>query len=112
MNVLSERLKIAVDYLRLSGYAKSRSEIANRIGIHPPALSMCLNGDRVPTWGMLLDLCDIYPINFWWLRSGEGDMIGACERELALRKKIEVLEQRIKVLEKAVRLNTNNLKAL
>ena len=100
MNELSHRLSLAIDFLKRNGYASNDVEIAKKLGIFPSALNMVKKGERVPTWGMLLDFCDHYPISFWWLRSGEGDMIGNGDRIIALLKKIEELENRIRELEK------------
>ena len=98
MNELSQRLRKAVDFLKENGYAKSYLEIAQNSGIKPESLSMTKKGTRVPTWDLLLKICDYYPINFAWLRTGEGDMIKDY-RELALLRKIAELEGRIRELE-------------
>ena len=100
MNELTQRLNLAIDFLEKNGYAKNDSAIARAIGVTAPFLSMCKSGSRKIPWEMLLDLCDHYPINFWWLRSGEGDMIGGSIREHSLLRKIAVLEDRIRQLEK------------
>lgn len=97
---VSERLKEAVDFLVANGYERSDAALARRIGVAYSTLCMAKRGTRAPTWAMLLDLCDAYPINFWWLRSGEGEMTGGrFRRELALMKRIERLEGRIRELE-------------
>ena len=98
MNELSERLARALDFLKRNGYAKSDIEIAKKVGCTAPSLNMAKMGVRTPTWDLLLNLCDHYPINFWWLRSGEGSMIKD-GHELALLQKIEQLENRIRELE-------------
>ena len=94
MNELSERLREAVDFLRKNGYAKNASAIARRIGVTKSTMSMAMNGSRVPTWDMLLDLCDEYPVNFWWLRTGKGDIVKD-EAEVRLLKRIRDLEDEI-----------------
>jgi len=97
MNELSARLRKAVDFLKKNGYARFDAEIARMLGVRYPALCMALNGSRTPTWELLLDFCDNYPINFWWLRTGEGYMIKD-ERELMLLRRIEELEREIALL--------------
>ena len=92
MNEISQRLRQAVDFLKKSGYAKSDSEVAGKIGVLRSTFSMSTNGSRPPTWDMLLDFCDIYPIEFEWLRTGRGSMVKG-DRELALLKRIEELEK-------------------
>lgn len=92
---LSDRLTDAVFFLERSGFAKNHISIARELGVSPATLTMAMKGSRVPTWDMLLKFCDVYPINFQWLRSGEGDMIGGREREVALLKRIVELERRI-----------------
>lgn len=99
-NELSYRLKTAVDFLKENGYAKNDLEIARTIKVAQTSFCMSMKGDRVPTWGMLLNFCDCYPINFWWLKTGQGDMIGRSIREFALMQEIEALKQRISELEK------------
>ena len=61
------------------------------------SLCMSMNGTRVPTWELLLDLCDAYPINFAWVRTGAGDMIKE-DREAALLKRIAELEAELRRL--------------
>ena len=91
MNELSQRLRQAVDFLKKNGYAKSDAEVAGKIGVLKSTFSMAAKGSRAPTWEMLLDFCDAYPIDFWWLRTGKGSMVKG-ERELTLLKRIEELE--------------------
>ena len=94
MNELSHRLQLALDFLKKNGFAKTDREIAERLGVQVTGLNMAKNGDRVPTWDLLLKLCDHYPINFWWLRSGDGSMIKE-DKTIALLKRIEELEKKI-----------------
>lgn len=98
MNEISKRLSRAVKFLRTNGFAKNDFAIAKKMGVAPSTLSMAIQGARVPGWDLLLTFCDNYPINFWWLRSGEGSMIRG-DREIALLQKIEQLEKRIQELE-------------
>ena len=79
MNELSERLGKSVKFLIENGYAKTNREIAAKLGVTNPTLSMAITGARTPTWSLLLKLCDIYPVSFDWLRFGSGDMIGTKE---------------------------------
>ena len=97
MNELSERLNSAVDFVIRSGFAQNRSAIARRLGVTKSTMTMATNGTRVPTWEMLLDFCDAYPINFRWLRAGAGDMIKE-DREAALLKRIAELEAEVERL--------------
>ena len=94
MNELSERLRLAVEFVKRNGYAKSNASIARRIGVLNSTLTMVTNGTRVPTWELLLDFCDAYPINFRWIRTGEGAMIRE-DRETALLKRIAELEAEV-----------------
>ena len=97
MNELSERLHTAVEFLKENGYAETDLEIARRCGIAQSSFCMILKGGRVPTWGLLLDFCDAYPIDFSWIRTGEGDMLKS-EREIRLLKRIMSLEEEIRRL--------------
>jgi len=94
MNELSERLKKAVDFLKRSGYVKSYADVARRVGVTSSTITMVLNGTRVPTWELILDFCDAYPVNIRWIRKGDGMMIRE-DREMALLKRIEELEKMI-----------------
>lgn len=98
MNEISHRFQQALDFVIDKGYAVSEARIAGELGFKPSALNMAKK--RGPSWDLLLKFCDVYPINFWWLRSGEGNMIGNGEREIALLQKIAQLESRIAELEK------------
>ena len=99
MSVISNRFQQALDFVIDKGLAQSESEIARELGLKPSGLNMAKK--RGPSWDLLLRFCDIYPINFWWLRSGEGDMISNGERrQIALLQKIAQLEAKIAELEK------------
>lgn len=100
MNDLSKRLALAIDYIKEAGYERFDSSIARKIGVGYSTLNMAKSGERAPTWGMLLNLCDRYPVSFWWLREGSGKMTdGRTKREQALREKVMELEGRIRELE-------------
>lgn len=94
MDGLSERLRKAVEFLKRNGYAKSSRDVARRLGVPDSTVSMAVNGTRRPSWELLLNFCDAYPIDFAWMRTGEGEMIKG-ERETALLKRIEELERTI-----------------
>lgn len=97
MDEISERLREAVSFLKRNGCAKSNRDIANRLGITESTVCMVLKGTRPPTWDLILALCDAYPIEFTWVRTGAGKMIKE-ERELALLKRIEELEREVERL--------------
>ena len=97
MNELSERLRLAVDFLKRNGYAGSNADIARAIHVIDSTFSMVLNGTRTPNWDLLLDLCDNYPINFWWLRTGKGSIVRG-DRENQLLKRIAELEEELRKL--------------
>ena len=98
MNEISNRFQQALDFVIDKGLAQSESEIARDLGLKPSGLNMAKK--RGPSWDLLLRFCDIYPINFWWLRSGEGDMIdNGDRRQIALLRKIAQLEKKIAELE-------------
>ena len=97
MNEISHRFQQALDFVIDKGLAQSEAKIAGELGVLPSALTMAKK--RTPSWDLLLRFCDLYPINFWWLRSGEGDMIGNGDRQIALLQKIAKLESRIAELE-------------
>jgi len=104
MGDISNRFQQALDFIINKGLAQSESEIARELGLKPSGLNMAKK--RGPSWDLLLRFCDIYPINFWWLRSGEGNMIGNGDRhiaqlqKIALLQKIAQLEAKIAELEK------------
>lgn len=95
MSELSERFSRAVAFVKENGYAKTNAEIAHRLGVTKSTLSMATSGSREPTWDLLLDFCDAYPVNFWWLRSGTGSIVKD-ENELRLLKRIEELESMLR----------------
>lgn len=100
MNDISDRFQQALDFVIDKGLAQSEAAIARTLGVTASTVNMAKKGERVPTWDMLLRFCDLYPINFWWLRSGEGNMIGNGDRQIALLQKIAQLEAKIAELEK------------
>lgn len=97
MNEVSERFQQALDFIIANGFVKSESVVAAELGISPQALTMAKR--RGPSLEILLGLSDRYPISFWWLRAGEGDMIRNADRQGALLQKIEQLEKKISELE-------------
>ena len=97
MNDLSERLRQAADFLVANGYAKNDSDIARKMGLTKSTICMVLNGSRTPGWGLLLDFCDVFPISFRWLRSGQGNMVKV-DRETALLNRIAELEAEVRAL--------------
>lgn len=97
MSSISQRFQQALDFIINKGLAQSESEIARELGLKPSGLNMAKK--RGPSWDLLLRFCEHYPINFWWLRSGEGDMIGNGDRQIALLQKIAKLEAKIAELE-------------
>ena len=84
-------------YLKENGYAKSDRQIADAVGVSACYFSMATRGDRVPSWNFLLDFCDKYPINFWWIRDGKGSMLKG-DTELLLLGRIKELENEILLL--------------
>ena len=95
MSDISIRFRQALEFVVAHGFARSESAIARKLGVTAPAISMAKSGEREPSWEMLLNFCDHYPINFWWLRSGEGDMIGNGDRVVSLLQEIKELEKRL-----------------
>ena len=103
MNEMKERFSRAVTYVISSGLARSEREIARTIGVSPVSLNMAKTNYRGGhNWDIILAFCDHYPINFWWIRSGEGDMIGSGDRVVALLKKIGELEGQLAHLAKGL----------
>ena len=97
MGALSERLAQAVEFLKRNGYAKTNADVARALGVTNSAMSMAVKGSREPTWEMLLDFCDVYPIDIRWFRTGAGSMVRG-GTELILLKRIEELELMVKQL--------------
>ena len=97
MGALAERLVQAVEFLKRNGYAKTNADVARALGVTNSAMSMAVNGSREPTWEMLLDFCDVYPIDIRWFRTGAGSMVRG-ETERILLKRIEELELMVKQL--------------
>ena len=94
MNEYSERLRTAVEYLIEKGKAKTRTEIGRRVGLKPSTFSMILSGKRGPGIDLFRAFVREYPINLYWLVTGEGDMnrdtISRLRRQVAeLKKKLE-----------------------
>jgi len=99
MSELSNRFRQALEFVLKNGYATNDSSVARELHVTVSTVNMAKKGEREPTWDLLLNFCDHYPINFWWLRSGEGDMIGNGDRQIALLQKIAALEKKISELE-------------
>jgi SOS-response transcriptional repressor LexA len=74
-NLLSERLKEAIQYLVDNKIVKSRAEISRVIGIENSNLSNAINNKRSLPNDRIDALCNKYGINKYWLTSGEGMML-------------------------------------
>jgi transcriptional regulator with XRE-family HTH domain len=96
-NDICERFRQSVEFLKKNGYVKNASALARRLGVTKSIICEVRNGKRVPTWELLLNFCDAYPINFRWLRKGEGGMV-VDDREAVLLKRIAELEAELKKL--------------
>lgn len=97
-NVLSQRFREAIDFLKRNGSFKTDGELAGIMKVAMATISMATTGMRPPSWELLLKFCDLYPISFDWLRTGRGKMVKG-DYELSLLKRIEELERKIKALE-------------
>ena len=97
MNEISSRLSESIEFLIKNGSARSQREIARELGVTASTLNMAVKGSRIPSMELLLDFCDHYPINFWWLRTGKGKMI-AVDRERELLQRIAELEMEMEKL--------------
>jgi len=97
MDGQNERFSLAVDFLKRNGYAKNGREMSERMGVTESALSMARKGARVPSLELMARMCEVYPIDFWWLRTGEGSMVRG-EREHFLLKRIDELEDELRRL--------------
>ena len=97
MNELSERFRQAVDFVKKNKYAKNDVDVAKKLGVTKSTLSMAASGSRTPNWELLLSFCDAYPINFWWLRTGNGSIVKE-DREALLLKRIAELEEELRQL--------------
>lgn len=97
MSEVSQRLGLSIQFLLKNKIAKNKLDICRRLHISQPTLSMALSGYREPGLKLMLDYCDIFPINFRWLRFGEGVMIRENTIE-GLLKKIADLELENKLL--------------
>ncbi len=93
---MGNRLEKVISYITASGQAKNSAAIADRIGFPRSALSMAKTGMRQPSMELMLSICDAYGINFNWLRTGEGTMVG--DMEAVLLKRIEELKKEIETL--------------
>lgn len=109
MNERSERLSSAIEYLCANGLASSQSDVARKLGVTCSTLNMAVKGSRAPAVELLLKLCDVYPINFWWLRSGEGEML-AMVRENRLMQIIAEKDKIIDDLKRELELRKNTKK--
>ena len=97
MSEVNQRLAQSVQFLVKNKIAKNKLDICRRIHVSQTTLSMALTGYREPGLKLLLDYCDVFPINFRWLRFGEGVMIRENTTE-SLLKKIADLELENKLL--------------
>jgi len=96
MSEISERLSKCIDFLIYNGQAKSYTEVAKVLGVSNSALSMAITGYREPSLQLMVSLCDHYPVNLAWLRTGKGGMIAPGETPLLQR--IAELEETIREL--------------
>lgn len=74
-NKLKNRLLEVINFLLLNGYAKSKKEIADKIGVSASYFTELSKGRNNPTIHKIRSIFIEYPINQDWLLTGEGEML-------------------------------------
>ncbi len=76
------RLQKMVNYLILSGFAKSQKDVAERIKVSPPSLNAAMKSKSYPSLIYLHRVNDAYGklFSLEWLSTGEGEMLKQSEQ--------------------------------
>lgn len=77
---ISERFRMAYDYLLKRGMVHKKSQLAEMMDYSRSVVSNAYNGkEEFITAGFLQKLCEVFPgvFNYEWLMEGEGDMLQA-----------------------------------
>lgn len=71
------RLQKMVNYLILSGFAKSQKDVAERIKVSPPSLNAAMKSKSYPSLIYLHRVNDAFDniFSLEWLSKGEGEML-------------------------------------
>jgi transcriptional regulator with XRE-family HTH domain len=67
------------DCITASGLTKTA--FAERLNISQPFISRLANGEKSPSDRTIADICREFGVNEIWLRTGEGEMFKALDRE-------------------------------
>lgn len=79
------RLQKMVNYLILSGFAKSQKDVAERIKVSPPSLNAAMKSKSYPSLIYLHRVNDAFDniFSLEWLSKGEGEMLKQDEQQAA-----------------------------
>lgn len=66
---MNERIRILRKELGLS-----QEEFGKRVGVSNTAISKLEKGERNITEQMILSICRVFRVNYFWLSKGDGDM--------------------------------------
>lgn len=79
------RLQKMVNYLILSGFAKSQKDVAERIKVSPPSLNAAMKSKSYPSLIYLHRVNDAFDniFSLEWLSKGEGEMLKHDEQQAA-----------------------------
>lgn len=80
MDIINENIAAVIND-RCNG---NKSAFARQIGITPQYAAQIYSGQRVPSDRTILDICRIYHVNEFWLRTGQGPMYSATAEEDAI----------------------------
>lgn len=76
MDSINKRIS---DCITASGLTKTA--FAERLNISQPFISRLANGEKSPSDRTIADICREFGVNEIWLRTGEGEMFKALDRE-------------------------------
>lgn len=66
---MNERLKQLRKELKMN-----QEDFGNKLGVSNTAISKLEKGERNITEQMMLSICRVYRVNYYWLKDGVGDM--------------------------------------
>lgn len=100
--------------LRTQELKLSQEEFGSKIGVTRAAISRYESGDRSLSENIILSICRVFRVNYFWLKEGEGEIFSGTPQnvvdEIAEEYNLDDIDK--KIVEKFLELSPDQRKVL